>query len=93
MLPSKHILSHSNHPTQHSPTHQYPCAPQPPPRRSAGNYLVQLEVVQLLLVLCSTQLFTPSARAFLGGHPFIEAIMQVSGARGLVTGEGGREGL
>lgn len=44
---------------------------------SAGDYLVQLEVVHLLLVLCSTQLFTQSAAAQLGAHPFLDAIMQV----------------
>lgn len=48
------------------------------PRCSSGSYLVQLEVIHLLLVLCSTQLFTPSARAHLGAHPYMEAIMQVS---------------
>jgi hypothetical protein len=34
-------------------------------------------VVHLLLVLASTQLFTPSATATLGAHPFLEAVMQV----------------
>ena len=46
-----------------------------------GNYLLQLEVVHLLLVLCSTQLFTPSARSALGAHPFVDAIMQVGDRR------------
>lgn len=56
----------------------------PNPSRSTGNYLLQLEAVQLLLVMCSTQLFTPQARGQLGEHPFLEAIMQV-GVESLCT--------
>eukprot|EP00887_Chlorella_sp_A99_P007913 scaffold12.g7913.t1 len=37
---------------------------------------LQLEAVQLLLVLCSSQLYSPSPRAQLGQHPFLEVLMQ-----------------
>ena len=43
---------------------------------TAGDYLVQLETMQLLLVLCSTQLYATAARGLGGEHPFLEAIMQ-----------------
>ena len=58
-----------------------PPPPRPPVPRSAGGYLLQLEVAQLLLVMASTQLYSPLARGHLGEHPYLEALMQVGEAR------------
>jgi hypothetical protein len=42
-----------------------------------GGYLLALEAVQLLLALSSTQLYSASAAAPPGAHPYLEAAMQV----------------
>ncbi len=49
------------------------------------TYLLHLEVMNLLLVMLSTQLFSPSATAEAGAHPFTEVLMDgEEGASGLV---------
>jgi hypothetical protein len=42
---------------------------------SPETYLVHLELLLLLLVMCGTQLYTPTATALPGSHPFTTAIM------------------
>lgn len=43
---------------------------------SASTYLLHLEAVNLLLVTCSSQLYTPLTAAPPGTHPFTEALLQ-----------------
>lgn len=43
---------------------------------SGQSYLLHVETINLLLVLSSTQLYSTSASAPLGNHPFIDALMQ-----------------
>lgn len=43
---------------------------------SGPLYLLHVETINLLLVLCSTQLYSTSASAPVGTHPFIDALMQ-----------------
>ena len=43
---------------------------------SGQLYLLHVETINLVLVLCSTQLYSTSASAPLGTHPFIDALMQ-----------------
>ncbi|KAA6428940.1 MAG: hypothetical protein FRX49_01050 [Trebouxia sp. A1-2] len=43
---------------------------------SGQYYLLHVEVVNLLLVLTSTQLYSTSPSAPIGSHPFIDALMQ-----------------
>jgi hypothetical protein len=45
-----------------------PCSP--------AMHLLHLEVTHLLLVMTSTQLYTPTAAAFPGAHPFTESILE-----------------
>lgn len=42
---------------------------------SAAKYVLDLEVINLLLVLTSTQLYTPTATAQTNAHPFTAAIV------------------
>ena len=61
-------------------------------RESSGGYvLLLLECCQLLLVLGSSVLYSPSARGQLGQHPYLDAAMR---QRDLANGgeqRGGRE--
>ena len=43
--------------------------------RSAETYLLHCELLNTLLVLASTQLYTPNAGAAPGAHPFTEALL------------------
>ena len=43
--------------------------------RSAETYLLHWELLNTLLVLASTQLYTPNAGAAPGAHPFTEALL------------------
>ena len=45
---------------------------------SGQFYLLHLEVINLLLVLTSTQLYSTTTSAPLGSHPFIDTLMQQS---------------
>lgn len=42
---------------------------------SAETYLLHWELLNLLLVLASTQLYTPNAGPAAGAHPFTEALL------------------
>ena len=44
--------------------------------RSPATYLFHLEVVNLLVAFCSTQLYTTHATAYPGTHPFTEVLMK-----------------
>ena len=43
---------------------------------SPATYLFHLEVVNLLVAFCSTQLYTAHATAYPGAHPFTEVLMK-----------------
>eukprot|EP00884_Botryococcus_braunii_P022735 jgi/Botrbrau1/9145/Bobra.160_3s0018.1 len=45
-------------------------------------YVFHLELLHLLLVMCSTQLYTPAATALPGAHPLTEALMRESDLSG-----------
>lgn len=47
-------------------------------RVSDDKYVLRLEALHLLLVMCSTQLYTPAAAALPGAHPLTEAILRES---------------
>ncbi|CAL8468041.1 g7580 [Coccomyxa elongata] len=55
-----------------------PCLPPPksPRSPSAASYLFDWEVINLLLVMTSTQLYTPTATAQTNAHPFTSALLQ-----------------
>ena len=40
------------------------------------TYVLRWEAVNLLLVMASTQLYTPTATAALGAHPFTTALLE-----------------
>ena len=46
--------------------------------RSAETYLLHWELLNTLLVLASTQLYTPNAGAAPGAHPFTEALLSAA---------------
>ena len=50
---------------------------------SAAAYLLDWELVNLLIVMMSTQLYTPTAMAAPQAHPFTDAILE---QRDLVPG-------
>lgn len=60
----------------HSLTRAALAALAPRAAGGAGDYLLQLEAAQLLLVLCSSQLYSAGARGAPGQHPFLESLMQ-----------------
>ena len=43
---------------------------------SGAGYLLQWEATNLLLVMASTQLYTPTATAAPGAHPFTSAMLE-----------------
>ena len=43
---------------------------------SGAGYLLQWEVTNLLIVMASTQLYTPTATAAPGAHPFTSTILE-----------------
>lgn len=43
---------------------------------SAATYLLDWEVINLLLVMTSTQLYTPTATAQTNAHPFTSALLE-----------------
>ena len=52
---------------------------------SGQFYLLHVEIINLLLVLASTQLYSTSASAPVGTHPFIDALMQQQHLAALVV--------
>ena len=46
------------------------------PARSGAGYLLQWEATNLLLAMASTQLYTPTATAAAGAHPFTAAMLE-----------------
>lgn len=44
--------------------------------RSPATYLFHMEVINLLVAFCSTQLYTAHATAYPGAHPFTEVLMK-----------------
>ena len=43
---------------------------------SPATYLFHMEVINLLVAFCSTQLYTAHATAYPGAHPFTEVLMK-----------------
>lgn len=75
-----HMRAHSTHPF--SPRSHLPACLSP---LSERNYLLMLEALKLLVVCCSTQLYTSSVAAPQGTHPIMEAIMDQQPAAGPVV--------